>query len=117
MKKLVEQLSREYDMILFDSPPIVAVTDASLIAAEADSLALVIKAGSTDKLAVDRALDTVKNIHSKLAGVILNGINPETLSGKYSYYYSYYEYYHHTQDDAELSGFKRLLKRLKKLYS
>ncbi|NQV49223.1 MAG: polysaccharide biosynthesis tyrosine autokinase [Candidatus Marinimicrobia bacterium] len=98
MSKLVDQLEREWDMVLFDSPPIVAVTDASMISGEIDAIALVIKAGQTDRSAVDRALDTIRNVKAPLIGAILNGANPETLAGKYSYYYSYYNYYYHSDE-------------------
>jgi capsular exopolysaccharide synthesis family protein len=98
MGKLVDDLEKEWDMVLFDSPPIVAVTDASTISGEIDAITMVVKAGQTDKTAVDRALDTIKNVKAPLIGVILNGANPETLSGKYSYYYSYYNYYYHSED-------------------
>jgi capsular exopolysaccharide synthesis family protein len=94
MSKLVDQLEQEWDMILFDSPPIVAVTDASMISAEIDALVMVVKAGQTDRSAVDRALDTITNVKAPLIGVILNGATPETLAGKYSYYYSYYNHYY-----------------------
>ena len=103
MSKLVNQLEQEWDMILFDSPPIVAVTDASMISGEIDAIAMVVKAGQTDRAAVDRALDTIKNVKAPLIGVILNGANPETLAGKYSYYYSYYNYYYHSDDTNKTS--------------
>ena len=96
MSRLVDQLEQEWDMVLFDSPPIVAVTDASMISGEIDAIAMVVKAGQTDHAAVDRSLDTIKNVKAPLIGVILNGANPETLAGKYSYYYSYYNYYYHS---------------------
>ncbi len=86
-------------MILFDSPPIVAVTDASMISAEIDAIVLVVKAGQTERSAVDRALDTMRNVRSPLIGAILNGANPESLGGKYSYYYSYYNYYYHSKNE------------------
>jgi capsular exopolysaccharide synthesis family protein len=101
MSLLIDKLEREWDMVLFDSPPIVAVTDASMISAEIDAVVMVVKAGQTDKAAVDRALDTISNVNSPLIGVILNGANPETLAGKYSYYYSYYNYYYHSSEDAD----------------
>jgi capsular exopolysaccharide synthesis family protein len=90
MSKLVVQLEHDWDMVLFDSPPIVAVTDSSMISAEIDGLVMVVMAGQTDRGGVDRALDTIENVKSPLIGAILNGVNPETLAGKYSYYYSYY---------------------------
>ncbi len=101
MSTLVDQLEQEWDMVLFDSPPIVAVTDASMISGEIDAILLVVKAGQTDRAAVDRALDTINNVKAPLIGVILNGANPETLSGKYSYYYSYYNYYYHSDDKTK----------------
>jgi capsular exopolysaccharide synthesis family protein len=98
MSALVDKLEQEWDMVLFDSPPIVAVTDASMISGEIDAIAMVVKAGQTDRSAVDRALDTIKNVKAPLTGVILNGANPETLAGKYSYYYSYYNYYYQSEE-------------------
>ena len=100
MSELIDQLEQEWDMILIDSPPVVAVTDASMISSEIDAVALVVKAGQTDRAAVDRALDTIKNVKAPMIGVILNGANPETLAGKYSYYYSYYNYYYHSEEKS-----------------
>jgi len=94
MSQLVDQLEQEWDMVLFDSPPIVAVTDASMISGEIDAVALVVRAGQTEKSAVDRALDTIGNVKAPLIGVILNGASQQSLGGKYSYYYSYYQYYY-----------------------
>lgn len=101
MSSLVKRLEGEWDIVLFDSPPIVAVTDASMISAEIDAIAMVVKAGQTDKVAVDRAIDTTSMVKAPLIGVILNGVNPETLAGKYSYYYSYYSYYYHSDKKDE----------------
>jgi capsular exopolysaccharide synthesis family protein len=100
MSLLIGQLEQDWDIVLFDSPPIVAVTDASMISSEIDAIVMLVKAGQTDRSAVDRALDTIKNVKAPLIGVILNGANPETLAGKYSYYYSYYNYYYHSEDKA-----------------
>ncbi len=94
MSKLVDQLERDWDLVLFDSPPIVAVTDASTISGEIDAVALVVKAGQTQRSAVDRALDLISNVKAPLVGAILNGASHESLGGKYAYYYSYYNYYH-----------------------
>ena len=99
MSKLVDRLESEWDLVLFDSPPIVAVTDASMISGEIDSIVLVVKAGQTERSAVDRALDTIRNVKAPLIGAILNGASQESLGGKYAYYYSYYNYYYHSADE------------------
>ena len=98
MSLLIDQLESNWDLVLFDSPPIVAVTDASTISGEIDAIALVVKAGQTEKPAVDRALDTIKNVRAPLIGAILNGASQESLGGKYSYYYSYYNSYYNSDD-------------------
>ena len=98
MSQLVDRLESEWDMILFDSPPIVAVTDASMISSELDAIVLVVKACQTERSAVDRALDTIRNVQAPLIGAILNGASQESLGGKYAYYYSYYNYYYHSED-------------------
>ena len=98
MSRLIDQLEQEWDMILFDSPPIVAVTDASTISSEIDAIAMVVKAGQTERSAVDRALDMLRNVRAPLIGAILNGASQESLGGKYAYYYSYYNYYYNSDD-------------------
>jgi capsular exopolysaccharide synthesis family protein len=98
MSQLVDTLEQEWDMVLLDSPPIVAVTDASMISGEIDAIAIVVKAGSTERSAVDRALDMMRNVRAPLIGAILNGASQESLGGKYAYYYSYYNYYYHSED-------------------
>jgi capsular exopolysaccharide synthesis family protein len=103
MSRLIDQLELEWDMVLLDSPPIVAVTDASMISAEIDAIAMVVKAGHTELSAVDRALDTIRNVKAPLIGAILNGASQESLGGKYAYYYSYYNYYYHSEDRNQKS--------------
>jgi capsular exopolysaccharide synthesis family protein len=98
MSHLVDELESKWEMVLLDSPPIVAVTDASMISGEIDAIALVVKAGSTERSAVDRALDMMRNVKAPLIGAILNGASQESLGGKYAYYYSYYNYYYHSED-------------------
>jgi capsular exopolysaccharide synthesis family protein len=98
MSQLVDHLESIWDIVLFDSPPIVAVTDASMISGEIDAIALVVKAGQTERSAVDRALDMIRNVKAPIIGAILNGASQESLGGKYAYYYSYYNYYYHSED-------------------
>jgi capsular exopolysaccharide synthesis family protein len=99
MGEMIARLEDEWDLVLFDSPPIVAVTDASMISSELDAIALVVKAGETERSAVDRALDMLKNVKAPLIGAVLNGASQESLGGKYAYYYSYYNYYYHSEDE------------------
>jgi len=93
MADLIDQLEKEYDMVCLDSPPLVAVTDATLISKEIDELIIVVKSGGTDKNAFKRTLLALSNVDVPLAGVVLNGVTSKNSYGSYYYYYQYYHYY------------------------
>ncbi len=94
MKSLIAQLKSEWDIILFDSPPITAVTDATMISTEVDSMVLVIKAGGTIKESLIRSLHSLKGVSTKLTGAVLNGVSRHTSYDSYYYYYQYYYHYY-----------------------
>ncbi len=62
---------KKYDYIIFDSPPVISVTDAGLLGAETDGVIMVIKANRTQKGVVDHADDLLKKANVKLLGYIL----------------------------------------------
>jgi len=91
MKELVEKLGKSYDQVFFDAPPIIGVSDASLLAREVDAVLLVIQHRKYPKTVSNRARDMLQNVGANLIGVVLNNIN---MSRDYSYYsYHYYSYY------------------------
>jgi capsular exopolysaccharide synthesis family protein len=92
MKNLLEELKEKYDMILFDSPPVIAVTDAAVLSTLLDGVVLVSSSGSTSKEALQRAITLLENVKSRLIGGVLNKIKVESVYGSYHYYY-YYHYY------------------------
>jgi capsular exopolysaccharide synthesis family protein len=91
MKELLASLKERFDLILFDSPPITGVSDASLLAREMDGVLLVVQHRKHPKAVSDRAKAMVENVGGNLVGVVLNNIN---ISRDYSYYYygHYYSY-------------------------
>ena len=94
MAELVDRLEQEWDMVLLDSPPIVAVTDAAMISQEVDAMVMVIKSGETDREAFRRAVKSLIGIQVPLAGVVVNGISRRTSKDTYYYYYQYYQHYY-----------------------
>lgn len=78
-------LKERYDMIILDAPPILAVTDAQLIAAQTDGTILVVDTGVTKKEAVSKAKGLLEAAHAKILGVVMNNYKIE----KNQYYYSY----------------------------
>ena len=105
MSKFVKLLESEYEMILFDSPPLVAVTDATMISKEIDSIILVIKAGQTDKKAFHHTMANLKNIEAPLDGIVMNAVTSKSNYGSYYYYYyhQYYHYYSSHDDNNDMS--------------
>ena len=100
MLNLVNELERDYDIVLFDSPPLVAVTDANMISKEIDSILLVIKAGQTDKKAFHHTIMNLNNIEAPLDGIVMNAVTSKSNYGSYYYYY-YHQYYHYYSSDNE----------------
>lgn len=90
-KALVDELSKRYDRIIFDSPPIVAVTDAPILSALVDGVVVVVKAGATTKELVKRGIAQMRAANANLLGAVLNDVDLN--SRVYGYYYAYYRQY------------------------
>jgi len=92
MKTKLEEMKQKFDIVLFDSPPIIAVTDAAVLSSLLDGVILVLKSGQTDREAAFRAFSLLKNVKTRILGSLLNGVNIESMYGSYYYYYHYYYY-------------------------
>jgi tyrosine-protein kinase Etk/Wzc len=92
MRTTLVELKQKFDIVLFDSPPIIAVTDAAVLSSQLDGVILVIKSGQTDREAAFRAYTLLKNVKTRILGALLNGVHIESMYGSYYYYYHYYYY-------------------------
>ncbi len=90
MRALVVALRDRYDYVFFDAPPIVGVSDASLLAREMDGVLLVVQHRKYPRALSSRAKSMVENTGATLLGVVLNNIN---ISRDYSSYYYQQHYY------------------------
>jgi len=86
MDRLILALKERYDIVLFDSPPILPVTDAVLLASKTKHLLWVISAGKTRTDALRRAREALAQVDAKVVGIVLNRI---TSGVGYGYYYYY----------------------------
>jgi len=93
LKNFMERMKEKYDVILFDTPPVIAVTDATVLSQLTDALLLVVRAGSTDLRVLERSLELLRHVKANLIGAVLNGVNISTGYDSYYYYYRYYYYY------------------------
>jgi capsular exopolysaccharide synthesis family protein len=100
MKELIKTLSQQYDLVLFDSPPVITVTDTAVLSPQVDGIVLVVKSHVTDKRALARAKTILSNLKATILGVILNKIELSGLAGGYDYYY-HYNYYYYAEDGAK----------------
>ncbi|MBI5648855.1 MAG: polysaccharide biosynthesis tyrosine autokinase [Chloroflexi bacterium] len=87
MKQIMHELRAQSDMVILDSPPTLAVADASILGAQCSGAVLVIDAGRTRSDASRRALQTLKQTGAKVFGVVLNKLSTRRASGYYHYYY------------------------------
>ncbi|TEB13919.1 Tyrosine-protein kinase YwqD [Pelotomaculum sp. FP] len=89
MAEILARVSAEYDMVLLDAPPVIAVTDAVLLAPMVDSVLLVLKSGSSRIEMARAARDQLQKANAKSIGVVLNEARMHG-DGYYRYYYHYY---------------------------
>jgi capsular exopolysaccharide synthesis family protein len=108
MRAFIEEAKSRYDFVFFDSPPIMGVSDASILASEVDMAILVVQYRKYPQQMTLRAKQMVEKVGGRLLGVVLNNINISQDS--YYYYYSgyYYDYYSKNDESkpAEEAGEK-----------
>jgi len=96
MGEIIEELSAHADLVLFDTPPTLLVTDAAVLANRVDGVLLVNDAGTTRRAMSQRAAEELRRVHAPLLGLVMNRLS--TRRGSY-YYYQYYNYkYYHRED-------------------
>lgn len=93
MERMLQGLRKDYDFILIDTPPVLVVTDAAVMARNTDATLLVIRYDSIKRHVVERSLDVLDRSGAHLLGAVLNAVDLK--APEYSEYYGkkYYEYY------------------------
>jgi capsular exopolysaccharide synthesis family protein len=93
MEDLLTELRAEYDFVLIDTPPVLAVTDASILGRLTDAAILIIRYGTAQRHVVQRCVDLLDRSGTHLLGVAVNAVDFK--APEYSEYYGrkYYEYY------------------------
>lgn len=86
---MLEQLSSQYDYIIIDTPPVLAVTDASIIAQYAGTTLMVTCYGKTELKEIKLALNRLNQVGTHVNGFILNNITQSSSSYSYQYAYKY----------------------------
>lgn len=101
MVDLIADVKSRFDLVLIDSPPILGVSDASVLANEADMTMIVVQHRKLPRHMLMRVKQAVDNAGGKVVGVVLNNVDLRS-DAQYAYYTSYYTYYSPT--NAPTSG-------------
>lgn len=90
MAELIKELHTYGDVLVFDSPPTLAVTDAAVLARQMDGVLLVVESAKTREAAAKRAAQGLSKVNANVLGVAVNRISYR-LAGSHYYYYDYYD--------------------------
>jgi len=99
MSELIQDVKQRFDLVLIDSPPILGVSDASVLASEVDLTMIVVQHRKLPRSMLIRVKEAVENVGGHVLGVVLNNVDVRSDS-QYQYYTSYYTYYSPTNTPA-----------------
>jgi len=99
MSELIQDVKQRFDLILVDSPPILGVSDASVLASEVDLTMIVVQHRKLPRNMLLRVKQSVENVGGNVIGVVLNNVDVRSDS-QYQYYTSYYTYYAPAESQA-----------------
>src|SRR5262249_29673564 len=76
MREMLDALSERFDVIVIDSPPVLAVSDAGALASIVDGVLLIVGSGAVPRAALRRAKDAIEAVHGRIVGAVLNRFDP-----------------------------------------
>lgn len=101
MGDLLAWARREYDFVIVDTPPVVPVTDPTILSRLVDAVVLVVRSNSSHHREVGEALSKLQQADCKVLGAVLNDYDIKRVYGSYYYYYHYYNRYYYYGDTAK----------------
>ncbi len=96
MDKVIKALESKFDMVIYDCPPLIAVTDACVLAGKVGGVIMVIELGKAEKDMTRKAISLLRNVKANILGAVVNNVDINSGYGLYYYYYYY--------DDDKESG-------------
>jgi capsular exopolysaccharide synthesis family protein len=104
MQYLMEQFNAVFDLVIYDTPPVLGLADGKILAPQTDGVIVVVGLGRTDRSILMQALDSLKLASTSILGVVANGVKGYTTSS----YYHYQQYY---TSESEVLKAKQLLQK------
>ena len=91
MSAVMAELSSRYDLLVLDTPPVLAAADAEILAVQTDATLVVVRAGQTERQSAQYAVQQLRAVGARVVGTVLNDPDEKVASyGRYTYYYDYY---------------------------
>ena len=107
MKDFLALAAEKYDLVILDSPPIIAVTDSEILTALVDATLLVVSAGTTETEIMEKSVGLLSGENSTFIGTVLNNF---TYKSGYGSYYKYY-YYYTTPSKSDSERQKKIIRK------
>lgn len=105
MRAVIAELEQHADIVLYDAPPVLVVTDAGLVAPHVDGCILVVSIGTTQRELAKAATDQLQQVGARVLGAVVNRMRQGA---------GYYYYYYYTQDaEVRRNGFAGLWEKVK----
>ena len=93
LPELVEEATREYDLVVLDAPPLLGFAEPLQMATTVDGVIVVARAGVTSRKSLSAVIATLARLRANLVGVVLNEVHRQVSAGYYYYYGHYQKYY------------------------
>jgi capsular exopolysaccharide synthesis family protein len=108
MVEFIEEAKKAYDIVIFDSTPILSAADAAILGRKVDAVLLVYRVGSVSRGLLKRSTTQLEQVNCNIMGVILNGMKPEISPDFQDYkHYSYYYSYGGQEENEKDKGYKK----------
>jgi succinoglycan biosynthesis transport protein ExoP len=99
LAELIEEATREYDLVVLDAPPLLGFAEPLQMATAVDGVIVVARAGDTSRKALSSVIGTLARLRANLVGVVLNEVHRQVSAGYYyHYYYGHYGKYYQKRD-------------------
>jgi Mrp family chromosome partitioning ATPase len=100
LSTLLDEFSKEFDLVILDSPPLLGFAECLQIATAADGVLIISQAGETRRRAVAEVIAVLNRLRANIVGVVLNQVSQNTSADGYSYY-GYYRYGHYKYGQSQ----------------
>ena len=111
-----KKINGEFDIVIFDTPPLGSVIDAAIVAAQTDGTLLVIKSKFVSYKFACQIKSQLEKANANILGVVINGVDKNDLKYGYKNYYNYYYKENKEKEKEEKNYFKKIIKNVKESF-